>query len=295
MTTELDHVLLTRFNLPSPGHESLIREQEDWLRNRVALFERYCLPSVAAQTCRDFSWIIYFDPQSPRWLRDWSADHEHQGHFRAVFRAEVPRTDLISDLRTVVGAPHGAELLTTNLDNDDSIAVDFVARLQAVERIGARSAVYLADGVICRGDRLYQRVDRYNAFCSVRETWAQPVTCWANWHNLLRASMPAVVLRGAPGWLQVVHGANVSNRVRGRLTGVAQHRAAFPGLLDELPEPTVLRRASDALVAVPVRTLKEGCRAAAKAALTTVAGKRGIDRMKLFLASIRRTATWHRR
>ena len=302
-------MLLTRFNLPSHGHESLIREQENWLRNRVALFERYCLPSVAAQTCRDFSWIIYFDPQSPRWLREWIADHERQGHFWAIFRAEVPRTDLIGDIRTVVDEPHGAEprtttaeprtttaeLLTTNLDNDDSIAVDFVARLQAVERVGERSAVYLADGVICRGDRLYRRVDRYNAFCSVRETWAQPITCWATWHNLLRDLMPTVVLRGTPGWLQVVHGANVSNRVRGRLTGVARHRAAFPGLLDALPEPTVTRRARDALVAVSVRTLREGGRAAAKAALTRVAGKRGIDRVKLLLARARHPTAWYRR
>ena len=90
MTANLDHVLLTRFNLPSKGHESLVRAQENWLKNRVMLFERYCLPSVLAQTCRSFSWIIYFDPESPVWLLDWVRSHEQWGYFNPYFREEVP-------------------------------------------------------------------------------------------------------------------------------------------------------------------------------------------------------------
>ena len=66
MRIDLDHVLLTRFNLPSKGHESLVRAQENWLRNRVVLFERYCLPSVAAQTCRSFSSDHLFRPTKSR-------------------------------------------------------------------------------------------------------------------------------------------------------------------------------------------------------------------------------------
>ncbi|MBY8850425.1 putative rhamnosyl transferase, partial [Saccharothrix sp. MB29] len=66
----MDHVVLTRFNLPSVGAESVVRAQEGWLTKRVGLFERYCLPSVAAQTSSDFRWLIYFDPESPQWLKD---------------------------------------------------------------------------------------------------------------------------------------------------------------------------------------------------------------------------------
>ncbi|MCU1424755.1 MAG: hypothetical protein JWM51_1046, partial [Microbacteriaceae bacterium] len=70
MSAEADHVLLTRFNLPSAGVESLIRAQEGWLRTRVELFERYCVPSVLAQTSSSYRWLIYFDPESPQWLKD---------------------------------------------------------------------------------------------------------------------------------------------------------------------------------------------------------------------------------
>lgn len=289
MKASLDHVLLTRFNLPSKGHESMVRAQENWLKNRVALFERYCLPSVLAQTSRDFSWIIYFDPQSPEWLLEWVRDHERGGNFIPRYREEVSGNDLISDIRAVVGDDHGADLLTTNLDNDDGLAADFVARLQGAGRRGERTAIYIGDGLIRRGDALlYKRIDHHNAFCSVRESWDEPVTCWSDWHNLLPARMPAVVLRGSPGWLQVVHGANVSNRVHGRLTCPSRHRAAFHGLLDDLPEPGGREVAREALVSAPARALREGGRTAAKVTISAIGGKRGLDRAKVAWTLARR-------
>jgi hypothetical protein len=80
----------------------------------------------------------------------------------------------------------------------------------------------------------------------------------------------------------------VSNRVHGRLTSPAQHRAAFPGLLDDLPEPGLGQLARDTLVSVPGRTLKEGARATTKAVVSAVAGKDGLDRVKTMWTSARR-------
>jgi hypothetical protein len=288
MRADLDHVLLTRFNLPSVGHESLVRAQENWLKSRVALFERYCLPSVLSQTCRDFRWIVYFDPRSPGWLLDWVRDHEARGNFSPHFREQVAAEELLADIQALLGHDRAAELITTNLDNDDGLAVDFVARIQGAAGTGDRAAVYVGDGLIRRGDVLYAHLDPHNAFCSVRERWDAPVTCWADWHNLLPVHMPAVVLRGSPGWLQVVHGANVSNRVHGRRTYPARYRAAFPGLLDSLPEPGARQIAEDLLVSAPGRALREGSRAAAKAAISALAGRDGLDRAKVLWTSTRR-------
>jgi hypothetical protein len=243
-----------------------------------------------AQTCQHFSWIIYFDPESPKWLLDWAREHERQGHFSPYFREEVAREALLTDIQAVVGQHHGTELLTTNLDNDDGLAVDFVQRIQDADAAsGDRTAVYLGDGLICRGDVLYRHFDPHNAFCSVRESWqGTPVTCWVDWHNLLPTRMPAVVLRGDPGWLQVVHGANVSNRVHGRRTYPSKHRAAFPGLLDEIHEPGIRDIAGDALLSVPSRAIRESTRAAAKVVISKVAGRQGLDRAKIMWTSARR-------
>ncbi|OMH23859.1 hypothetical protein BKD30_10840 [Tersicoccus phoenicis] len=283
MPLTIDHVLLTRFNLPSPGVESLVRAKEGWLRNRQSLFERYCLPSVRAQVQRSFHWIIYLDVQSPDWLKNRITELSHDGLFVPIYREEVPRDDLLKDIRAVTGAA-GDVLLTTNLDNDDAVAVDFVARLQKGVAGTARRALYLTNGLIMQTDALYRHRDVSNAFCSVAESWNAPVTCWSDWHNRLEYSMPATRLHGAPGWLQVVHGGNVSNRVRGVRVRPDRYTALFPSVVATMPQPRSRDLWMDQLVRSRVRLLRDGARAVAKRTILQVGGKAGLDRIKVLVA-----------
>ena len=284
MSGSVDHVLLTRFNLPSIGVESLIRAREGWLRDRVELFERYCLPSVRGQTNQQFHWLVYLDPESPTWLKDRIAELSADGTFTPMFRASVSRQDLVSDLRSVSGA-HRDGLLTTNLDNDDALANDFVERLQRADPSGGATAIYLVDGLIKHGTRVFRRTDRRNAFCSVREHWDAPVTCWADWHNLLGEHMAVLEVDGEPAWLQVIHDFNVSNRVRGRRVAAERYRQGFSGMLDEVVAPGPLEVIADVVVARPRRYLREFGRAALKQVVMTTVGKEGLDRLKLIRAS----------
>src|SRR6185312_13033255 len=110
------------------------------------------------------------------------------------------------------------DLLTANLDNDDALAATFVARLRAVDTRSDHAAIFFENGLVRSGDRLYAYRDPMNAFRAVRDSRAtEPRTCWADWHTRLGKHMPVQVVGGQPAWLQVVHGQNVSNRVRGRL------------------------------------------------------------------------------
>lgn len=283
MTDTVDHVLLTRFNLPSAGVERSIREQEGWLTNRWGLFERYCVPSVQAQTNQNFTWIIYFDPQSPAWLIDRVQDYAITGLFRPIYRASVSRAELLGDIRGVTEV-HSHFLATTNLDNDDAIAIDFVDRIQRVPRQPERTAVFLANGLVKSPSGVYWRVDRDNAFCTVVEPWDAPTTCWSDWHMLLRRSMPVIEERGAPGWLQVVHGENVSNHVRGRLTSPQPWIELFPGALGDVTAPGFGAIASDRLVRGPARATRELLRGSAKRIALGVLGKDGLDRVKVMLS-----------
>ena len=47
--TEMTHLLITRFNL---NYGDLYPYSEAWMEHRMALFERYCLPSVRRQRVR---------------------------------------------------------------------------------------------------------------------------------------------------------------------------------------------------------------------------------------------------
>mgnify|MGYP000580748281 CR=1 FL=1 len=276
---DVDHVLLTRFNLPSVGAESIVRAKDGWLRTRIELFRRFCLPSVLGQTRQDFKWIIYLDPQSPQWLVSVMDDLNHRGTFTPIYRAEVGRSELLGDLRSVSGGTH-RELLTTNLDNDDGLAADFVERLQAAGSAGTRSALYLTNGLITSGNALYLRRDRSNAFCSVREDWEGARTCWSDWHNLLGQSMNVRELAGAPAWLQVVHDSNVSNRIHGKRVSPAPYLGAFGSLLDGIDEVGRLDLLRDFALERPRRVALDSGRSLLKQAAMTVVGKEGLDRLK---------------
>lgn len=285
MTHNVDHVLLTRFNLPTNGVEGLIRARDGWLRERVALFECYCAPSVHSQTCQNFRWIVYFDPDSPGWLRDWISAHA-PGRFTPVFRSSVSSDDVVADIRTLFGSD-ASVLVTSNLDNDDALALDFVERVQSAAPQVDRTAVYVAHGLIKSRHRIYLRRDQRNAFCSVVESWDSPSTCWCDWHNLLGKSMQVLELTEAPGWLQVVHGRNVSNRVRGRLVSASRYADLFPGLLNDVAPVSFMTYANDLILARPFRTLKEAGRAALKGVAMKTVGKEGLSRVKTFWVSRR--------
>ncbi|PRB08889.1 glycosyltransferase [Microbacterium sp. MYb64] len=275
----VDHVLLTRFNLPTGGVEARIRASEHWLSNRWRLFERYCAPSVAAQIGADFDWVVYFDPASPAWLKGAIQPYVEQGLFTAIFREEVPRQKLVADLRDVVRHGDGM-LLTTNVDNDDGLAVDFLARLHAAVDFEERRALYVVNGLVRDDVGVYLRHDPENAFCSVAEPWSDPRTCWDDWHIMLSRSMPVVALDGEPGWLQVVHGENVSNRVRGRLVSARRWESLFPGMLQDVEAPGAAQIVGDRLLVAPARWTRDTTRATLRRMAIAALGKDGMQALK---------------
>ena len=177
---DFTHVIMTRFNMPTPGRESRIRSRPGWLAGRFDLFERYCLPSIAAQTTRDFHWVVYFDQETPRKFRDrieaCRKVFPFTPYFTGFFRAEGwPRS-----LRETLGTPT-PWLLSTRFDSDDALAVDHAARLQAaVEQAAptARCSFNLTNGVVIEAGRVYAHAHLTNAFASWFEPWdATARTC----------------------------------------------------------------------------------------------------------------------
>ncbi|KKB11798.1 hypothetical protein VE25_11405 [Devosia geojensis] len=272
--------------MPSAGVESLIRARPKWLQRRVELFESYCLPSLRAQTERNFHWIIYFDTESPSWLRDRILAWQTLAPIQPFFRTAVSDAERVADIRAVVGQP-ADELLTTNIDNDDGLSIDFVERLANYRRRQERCALYFEFGLIKSEQRLYLQRDPDNAFCSVLETWDVPLTCWAAAHNELGRLIPQATIGGAPAWLQVIHDTNVSNRVQGRRVSAGAYLAQFTGLAT-LPEPSGPELAIDCWIDRPLRSARRLVRRTAKAAIIRLSGRQGGERVKYLVQFIRR-------
>ncbi|MGA8046143.1 MAG: glycosyltransferase [Dermatophilaceae bacterium] len=276
------HVFLTRFNLPSPGVESLIRSDDAWLRERVRLFESYTLPAVLAQTRSDHTWLIYLDPLSPEWLKARMHLLEQSHVATPRYAVSDHPADVARDIDDILDS-NVDRVITSNLDNDDGLARDFVERLYAVATPREREAVYFARGLVRCDENLYLHTDRRNAFVAVAEPREAMVTCWVDWHNRVGRHMPVHMVEGAPAWLQVVHGRNVSNRVRGRLVSPGAYRDLFGPGTAGTREPSSPQRVVSRLIAAPARAVRDTGRQAAARALLRAGGKDAVERWKLRL------------
>ena len=281
------HVFLTRFNLPANRVERSIFS-EAWLRERMRLFERFTVPSVRSQDADRVRWLVFLDHASPEWLRARMTELEAEGllspryldgpldpqQLRGFIRAEV----------AAAGTDDGTLVVTSNLDNDDGLAHNFASRLAALahEADERPAALYLNTGLIHAGTEVYLRSDASNAFGAVIDDSARDdfATCWDEWHNRLGSLMATHHSDGQPSWLQVIHGRNVSNRVRGRITDPRLHRSTFPGLLDDLDAPARGVALRDTFVRRPVRLVRDEVRGPAARAARQILGTGRFEEFK---------------
>jgi hypothetical protein len=253
------HIVMTRFNLATPGREAAIRNNPGWLDRRFDLFERYCLPTMAAQNCQDFEWIIYFDVGTPEPIRQRIEAARRVRKFHPYFTGLFHSDGWRNSAFELLGEERPERLLTTNLDNDDGLAVDFVSRLHAAAQArtsDAPAALNFTNGYVLNGPKLYAHDHRSNAFVNLLETLAENVrTAPAIPHMELDRYVEVVQLPGPGAWLQVVHGENVSNKIRGNRVGRAVAEERFPaGVISAVRDPSTAELLKDSLVTGPLRS-----------------------------------------
>src|SRR4051812_32723997 len=98
-----------------------------WLEQRLALFRRYCAPSVDAQTCSSFIWVLYVDESIPDWFTEAvesSVEHSHR-----LVRLQESWSE--HQFRELAELTVGSQwLLTSRLDSDDALGVRYVDLIQ---------------------------------------------------------------------------------------------------------------------------------------------------------------------
>lgn len=260
---EFTHVLMTRFNLATPGRESALRNRPGWLAGRFELFEKYCLPSVAAQTVpRDaLRWIIYFDEDTPQEFKTRVAELQKQTPFEAYYTGLFPGEGWARSIneRFARETPY---LLTTRLDNDDALASDFAERLhQAVTDRGYERGLYnFTNGFVAGGGALYAMEHPANPFFSAFVPWDEaPLTAPQVHHLALESAKSLHQIGGPAAWMQVIHDGNVSNKIRGRrVTPQALETGRFPpALRAELSATGSIPVMMENAFLTPVRALRD--------------------------------------
>jgi Putative rhamnosyl transferase len=128
---ELTHFVLTRFSyrdaacragriVVSMGVPTVNPLEHGRLERRFKLFELFCLPSVLAQTTKDFTWILLIDPQMKN--RDRSRLYALTRGHRDTHLVEATSLDdlnYLGWLRPYAVRRDATHIATTNVDDDD--------------------------------------------------------------------------------------------------------------------------------------------------------------------------------
>lgn len=224
---DFQHVILTRFNVREQPDDTRLISDTAWLEERYRLFDEFCFPSVASQSCKEFRWLVFFDSATPESFRQKNDDYvRYLPQMEPVYIHEFSKNTIASILEKK-GSCSSPHLITTRLDNDDGICTNFVAHVQNEFRYQHAEVINFTNGLIWYKGRLYNHKDPSNAFTSLIEKSDNIQTVLARWHTKLAEIAPLRQVDSEPAWLQVVHGNNRKNRVRGRRTNNASLQRDF--------------------------------------------------------------------
>lgn len=222
------HYIITRFNLP---HNTWEKDKKGnvidakWLENRYMLFEKYCLATVASQTNLNFEWWVYFDSNLSEVYKEKNIQLQDQfPNLRIKFEDSL--TDFWRNLPFSIYddaiSNDIKNIITTRLDNDDAIAVDFIEIIQNTFKketsLPALFQFRYGYTFTIEGPPILRQLNySKNAFISLAEkvnNREELKTVYAFAHDEWEG-IRTVVIETTPKWMQVIHNKNILNTSRG--------------------------------------------------------------------------------
>jgi len=220
---DIQHFILTRFNifLWQKDKEGRKVRTMEWLEHRFSLFERYCLPSVANQTCKDFEWIVLFDCKTPEQYKNKIIEYQQNCPQLVPIYVEPENGRLFAQIfrNEVVKRLEGKRVLTTYLDNDDALDIRFVEDLQnGSERLENDTFIYYIDGYQFYTDSKYLMWIHYprNHFVSVVENgdplFVKTIYGFGSHYYIDKIKDAKIeYVKDQPMWCEVIHEKNMGN------------------------------------------------------------------------------------
>lgn len=226
------HFIITRFNLRSTDPSSARMIDENYLAQRLDLFERFCLPTVRNQTRQDFKWLVLFADDTPASAKARIARYAEWPNFVPVYLGAG-----LDHVGRLVVEPYldgsAQTLITTRIDNDDGLCRDYIEKVRRYESTAERVVVQFPVGYVWHRDRIYLDRQEHNAFTTLIEplpagNGSEFFTIYKGSHSGIQRLGRVIDADDGPGWLQVIHDTNLENYVRGR----RQRIDALPRLFD---------------------------------------------------------------
>ena len=223
------HFLLTRFNLRFDTWETTVKGakvlSEEWLEDRFQLFETYCLPSVKNQVNQNFTWLIFYDINTPESFKSRITRLAREyANMQPVFIASGKefRQSIIATLKASI-TDQFQFIITSRIDNDDLIHKDFIQTVQRlfepihnhviVPRIGYQLIV---DKGKCE---VLKFKDNFNPFISLIESASDIQSVFSKDHREWKSAASVTNYEDTRLWMALIHKNNKYN-MRKRLKGI---------------------------------------------------------------------------
>jgi hypothetical protein len=231
---DYSHFIITQFNLRdfplsnSSDYESWLK----WTRRRIELFRQYCLPSIINQTSKTFSWLLYFDTDTPEEFNEFLKELSLFSFISICYCKGIEDFNLNYIKEVKVRTRSSVKwVITTRIDNDDCLHRDAIKIIQKnfVER--HNFLISLASGYILNvADRtLSHYYYPMSPFITLIETNDNEVKgifekghtkwdnlrlfvlkeIWLDYFNIKARISRFILIK--PLWIQIFHGENVSN------------------------------------------------------------------------------------
>ena len=229
----MKHFIMTHFNLKlwTVDKQNQPTQTNEWLERRFQLFEEFCLPSVAAQSDKNFYWFCMFDIDTPNIYRNQIEAYKKIAP--QIVPLFMTQDEAIKDddkyLKDQIKKRLDADdkvLVTSQLDNDDAIHSDFVKDINNLAKNeSAQDAFYVfkygyqyyteADFLL----KIYYPNNHFPARMEKDLTDFKLVLSIRHSHlrkKSLREKIKIVKVddKHKPLWVEVIHSKNVSNDVR---------------------------------------------------------------------------------
>ena len=216
------HYIITRFNLrradwtETKNNEKVL--SESWLEERFDLFENFCFPSVKNQTNQHFKWFVFFDTNTPeKYKHKIEAYKKVFKNFHPFF-IEGMKNFLPSIKEKANSDTIEKYIITSRLDNDDSLHENYVDVVQSYFNRQDYMAIDIIDGYgmqIGNKVRIGKMRHLYNPYISLIEKKENCKTVWHIGHAYWKYERNIFRVKNKPSWLTIIHKKNKANKFRG--------------------------------------------------------------------------------
>lgn len=188
------------------------------MQHRITLFANITLPSIMAQTCQNFTWLILMDTNTPKQYSDFLTSFKYH-NFKIIYvDGNGMDNKLIADaiLKNIELGEY--DLITTRIDNDDAFNFETIQKIQdwyAPRPDRWMISFPLGVTMDIRTRQIFPIQYLFNHFPTLIENSinAKTVFCWP--HYDIKVDVKEFIVNDF-FWLQIIHSQNVDSSMKDR-------------------------------------------------------------------------------